>query len=55
MKNQEIINELFNASEWIVEMHGGDINEEGNEHIKSMLDNIDEAIHLIQNLNKESK
>lgn len=52
MKNQEqIINGLFNASEWISEMVGGDLGDEENGHILDMLKNIDEAINIIQNLN----
>ena len=51
-KNQEeIINGLFNASEWISEMVGGDLGDEENSHILDMLKNIDEAINIIQNLN----
>lgn len=53
-KNQEeIINGLFNASEWISEMVGGDLGDEENEHILDMLKDIDEAINIIQNLNKK--
>lgn len=54
MKNQEeIINGLFNASEWISEMVGGDLGDEENEHILDMLKDIDEAINIIQNLNNK--
>ena len=53
MKNQEeIINGLFNASEWISEMVGGDLGDEENTHILEMVKSIDEAINIIQNLNK---
>ena len=48
---EEIINGLFNSSEWISEMVGGDLGNEENIHILDMLKNIDEAIYIIQNLN----
>ena len=52
MKNQEqIINELYNASEWINEMISGSIHDEENSHILDMVNAIDEAINIIQNLN----
>lgn len=49
MKNQEVINGLFESSEWISEIIVGSINDEGNEHIKYMLKSIDEAIVLLRN------
>lgn len=53
-KNQEqIINELYNASEWINEMISGSIHDEENSHILDMVNAIDEAMDIIKNLNNK--
>jgi len=48
MRNEDIINGLYEASEWISAMIGGDLGAIENDHIRYMLKAIDEAIDNIR-------
>jgi hypothetical protein len=47
-KKDEIIDNLFSITEWITEMVGGDLGDEDNQHIREMVDSIDEVIDIIR-------
>ena len=47
-KKDEIIGNLFSTTEWITEMVGGDLGDEDNQHIREMVDSIDEVIDIIR-------
>ncbi len=48
-RTSNVITQLNEASYWIIEMISGDISDAENQHIKNMIDAIDQAIEIIKN------